>query len=110
MEDKSELSYKNHVEITSGSFVRFTSENYVIKPCKWEQKMRNQYVMACVMSILLAGKKHQPWVVLLILQPKLILTIIKTYHSAPTDPQLSSALMYSAAQKCFCIRPWIEVR
>ena len=32
----SELHYKNHVRITLGSYVRFTSGNYVIKPCKWE--------------------------------------------------------------------------
>ena len=31
-------SQKNHVRIMSGSYVRFTPGNYVIKPCKWEQK------------------------------------------------------------------------
>ena len=44
----SELRYKDHVRITSGSYVIFTSENYVIKPCKWEQKKSNHYVMAYV--------------------------------------------------------------
>ena len=32
------LRYKNCVRITSESYVRFTSGNYVIKACKWEQK------------------------------------------------------------------------
>ena len=50
MEATSELRYKNHVRIMSGSYVRFTSGNYVIKPCKWEEKdtIRNNYVMAYV--------------------------------------------------------------
>ena len=42
------LRYKNHVRITSWSYVRFTLENYVIKPCKWEQKICNHDVMAYV--------------------------------------------------------------
>ena len=51
-------------------------------------------------------EKHQ---VLLILQPKLILTIIKPYYSAPTNPQLSLTLIYSATKKYFYFRPWIQV-
>ena len=46
MEDTSELRYKNHVRITPGSCVGFTPGNSVIKPCKRQQKTRNQYVMA----------------------------------------------------------------
>ena len=46
MEATSELRYKNHDRITSGSYVRFTLGNYVMKPCKCEQKIRNNYVMA----------------------------------------------------------------
>ena len=38
LEVTSGLRYKNHVRITSGSNVRFTSGNYIIKLCKWEQK------------------------------------------------------------------------
>ena len=35
---RSRLRSKNHVRITSWSYVRFTLENYLIKPCKWKQK------------------------------------------------------------------------
>ena len=34
-----ELHYKNHVRITSQSYIRLMLENYVIKPCKWNQKV-----------------------------------------------------------------------
>ena len=33
-----ELPYKNYVRINLGTCVRFSLGNYVIKPCKWEQK------------------------------------------------------------------------
>ena len=45
MEDASELRYKNHVRIMSEIYVRFMSGNYVIKSCKWEQKIRNHYAI-----------------------------------------------------------------
>ena len=46
-------------------------------------------------------KKHRPGVVLFILQPKLILTIIKIYCSAPTESQLSFTSIYkSGTSKC----------
>ena len=42
MEAISELRYKNHVRITSGSYVIFTSGNYANE----NKKIRNNYVMA----------------------------------------------------------------
>ena len=33
------LRYKNHVRITSESYVRLALGSYVIKPCKWNQKV-----------------------------------------------------------------------
>ena len=42
------IKLQKHVRIMSGSSVRFMSGNYVIKPCKWEQKILNHYVMAHV--------------------------------------------------------------
>ena len=32
------LRFKNHVRITSESYVRLALGSYVIKTCKWEQK------------------------------------------------------------------------
>ena len=49
-------------------------------------------------------KKHQPWVVLFILQPIPILTTIKTYCSTFTFSQLSFTLIH------FCIELWIKLR
>lgn len=38
----SELRNTNHVRITLGGHVRFTSRIYVIKPCKWGQNITEQ--------------------------------------------------------------------
>ena len=35
------LRYKNRVRITSESYVRLALGSYVIKPCKWNQKVNN---------------------------------------------------------------------
>ena len=45
------ITLQNHVRITSWIYVRFTLENNVIKSCKWEQKIRNHYVMAYTKSL-----------------------------------------------------------
>ena len=39
MEVTSGLRYKNCIRITSESYVRLALESYVIKPCKWDQKL-----------------------------------------------------------------------
>ena len=36
------LRHKNHVRITSESYVRLALGSYVIKPCKWDQKITYQ--------------------------------------------------------------------
>ena len=56
MEVTLRLRYKNHVRITSGSYVRLALGNYVIKPCKWEEKIRNNYIMAYVIITSLERK------------------------------------------------------
>ena len=33
------LRYKNHIRITSESYVRLALGSYVIKPCKWDQEI-----------------------------------------------------------------------
>ena len=53
-------------------------------------------------------KKHQSWVVLLVLQPKLISTIIKTYHSILRDPQVAGEFYNFLPPNFFCFRFWIE--
>ena len=58
MQGTSELRYKNHVRITSGSYVTFMFGNYIIKPCKGEQKIRNNYVKAYNVQ-LISRKKAQ---------------------------------------------------
>ena len=42
MEVKSGLRYKNHIRITSESYVRLTLGKSVIKPWKWDQKFMYQ--------------------------------------------------------------------
>ena len=44
LEVTSGLRYKNHVRITSESYVRLALGSYVIK-WEWEQNIRNHYVM-----------------------------------------------------------------
>ena len=39
-----EFRYKSCVRIMSATCVRFTFGNYVIKPCKWNQKLTLKYV------------------------------------------------------------------
>ena len=39
LEVTSGLRYKNHVRITSESYVRLTLGSYVIKSCIWNQKV-----------------------------------------------------------------------
>ena len=38
------LRYKNHIRITSESYVRLALGSYVIKPCKWDKKLRINHV------------------------------------------------------------------
>ena len=38
------ITFLSYIRIMSESYVRLTSGNYVIKPSKWDQKLRNIYV------------------------------------------------------------------
>ena len=39
VEVTSGLRYKNHFRIKSESYVRLALGSYIIKPCKWDQKI-----------------------------------------------------------------------
>ena len=43
MQVTSELHHTNCVRITSKSYVRLTLESYIIKPCKWNQKIMKHF-------------------------------------------------------------------
>ena len=57
MEVTSGLRYKNRVRIASESYLRLAFRSYVIKSCKWDQKLRINYVLKlrqdCVTKITL---------------------------------------------------------
>ena len=50
--------YKNYVRITSGSYVKSKSGNYVLKPFTWEQKMRNNYVIKRHCNVILLAESR----------------------------------------------------
>ena len=57
------ITFGSYVRIISGSYIVFWSENYVIKSCKLDQKIRNHYIMAYVIIMSLSCN-FASWVVI----------------------------------------------